>query len=463
MKDENIEVLDFDNNINNTNDLEELSEKNDNNIDNKKRLRKGEKAFLALSILFIIGCFVFYGYRTYHYYHATHDVVQNITMGDKLTTLNNIAFKDDGLYEKTGYFYYKGLDVNNYVYYSGRLFRIIDIGETIRLIEDETETNLVWTYDSDYNNSHIHTWLDNYLSTLKDYDLYLEKTSWCNEAIDLDNYSCEYQTEDYIGLLSTSDYLQAGGKNSYLNNDTYFWTINYDFDGNVFYVNNEGSINNISRKDDTYFSYGIRPVISMKKDVGIISGDGTIDNPYVVEYIGYALLKDNSIGSYVTYNGDSYRILNIDDDGVSLIYDGVLEVEKKYSEISKYLNNEFIKKYNKDELVKNSYYVDEYSYNNKYVTEDNNKKMGYITIPSVGDLFLNEYNGYWLNDYSDNKLGLYYTLDDNTMFFSDLSSNVHYIRPIIKLNTDTVVNYGTGMRVDPLIIGEEGDNDVEED
>lgn len=468
MKDDNIEFLDLAEEVVYTKkevvvEQSVAIEGKPLNKKEKKRLRTGEKVFLAVSILFIIGCFIFYGYRTYHYYHATHDVVKNITLGDKLTTLNNIAFKDDGLYEKTGYFYYKGSDVNNYAYYSGRLFRIIDIGDTIRLIEDETETNLVWTYESDYNDSHIHTWLNNYLNTLKDYDLYLEKTTWCNDAVDLENYSCTNTIEDYVGLLSTSDYLQAGGKNSYLNNETYFWTINQDYDRNVFYVNNEGNINNISKKEENYFSYGVRPVISLKSDVGIVGGDGTADDPYIIEYLGNALLRDNSVGNYVRYNGDDYRILNIDETGISLIYDGVLEIEKKYTDINKYLNSEFIKKFNKTELVKNDYYVDEYSYNNKYDTTDTNKKTDYITIPSIGDLFLNEYNGYWLNDYSDNKLGLYYTLDENTMFFSDLSSNKHTIRPIIKLNSETVVTSGTGLKVDPLIVGEEGEDNVEED
>ena len=454
MQNNDIEILDFDD--------EDVIPKEPLKKE-KKRMRKGEKAFLIISILFIIGCFIFYGYRTYHYYHLTHDIVKNITLKEKLTALNNIAYQNDGLYEKTGYFYYKGVDVNNYVYYSGRLFRIIDIDKGIRMIEEETGTNLVWTFDSNYEKSYIHDWLNNYLSTLKDYDLYLEKYNWCNEAISLEDYKCASIINEYVGLLSTNDYLQAGGKSSYLNNETYFWTVNQDFEGNVFYVNKEGSINNISKKEDYHFSYGIRPVIVLKDDVSIISGEGTIDDPFIIEDLGNALLKDNSVGSHVKYNGDDYRILSIDDTGVSLIASETLEVEKKYDDVYKYLNNEFIKKYNKDELVKNTYYVNEYSYNNKYVRENKEKKENFVIIPSIGDLFLNENNGYWLNDYSDSKLGLYYTLDENEMFFYDLKGNKHSIRPIIKVNNETVVSSGIGMQNDPLIVGEEGANDVEKD
>ena len=72
-------------------------------------------------------------------------------------------------------------------------------------------------------------------------------------------------------------------------------------------------------------------------------------------------------------------------------------------------------------------------------------------------MFLNEYNNYWLNDYSDSKLGLYYIIDENNMFFSDLSSNTHKIRPIIKINLETVVSNGIGLKTDPLIVGDDSE------
>ena len=441
---------------------------NDNKKHKKEKLGKRkystfEKIFLTVSILFIIGCFIFYGYRTYHYYHVTHDIVKNITLKDKLTSLNNITYQNDGLYEKEGYFYYKGIDVNNYVYYSGRLFRIIDIKEDIRMIEEDTETNIVWGIDTTYEKSNIKKWLNNYLESLKDYDIYLAKNKWCNQEIDAEKYECSETIEDYIGLLNINDYLQAGAKNSYLNNETYFWTLNQDLEGNPLYINSEGNINNQIKKEDNFFSYGIRPVITLKGDISIVSGEGSKNSPFIIEDLGNAMLRDNSIGSYVNYNDNKYRILNIDDKGVTLIYDGVLDVNKKYNDIYKYLNNEFIKKLNKADLVKVEYGVNEYSYKNKYEISNKTTSSNYVIIPSIGDLFLNEYNGYWLNNYSDSRLGLYYTLDDNNMFFSDLKSGSHKLRPIIKLNAETVVLSGKGLSNDPLVIEKEGDKDVKKD
>ena len=40
------------------------------------------------------------------------------------------------------------------------------------------------------------------------------------------------------------------------------------------------------------------------------------------------------------------------------------------------------------------------------------------------------------------------------MFFGDLKSNKHQIRPIIKIKSDLVVTGGTGLITDPLIVGE---------
>ena len=489
MKDDDIEILDFDEEIIYSkkkvlvnddligksslqkNEIKEIKSKSSDKkkeVSDKKNKEKKykytafEKTFLTISILFIIGCFAFYGYRTYHYYHLTHDIVSNITLKDKLTSLNNIAYQNDGLYEKNGYFYYKGVNVNNYVYYSGRLFRIIDIDKNIRMIEENNETNLIWGVDSTYSDSSIKKWLDNYLNSLKDYDVYLTKNKWCNAQIDVQNYECKDTSEDYVGLLSINDYLQAGAKNSYLNNESYFWTINQDIDGHSLYINSEGNINNLYRKEDSYFSYGVRPVITMKGDISIVSGDGTEDNPFIVEELGNAMLRDNSVGSYVTYNDLDYRILSIDDNGISLIYDGVLEVSKKYDDVYKYLNSEFIKKLNKDDLVKNNYGISEYSFNNKYSLTDKKNQSNYVIIPSIGDLFLNDYNEYWLNNYSDSKLGLYYTLDENNMFFADLKGNSHKIRPIIKLNTEIVVSSGIGTKSNPLVVDKEGDKDVKE-
>lgn len=430
----------------------------------KKKLRKCEKLFILINVLIIFGIIGYYAYRTVHYYKLSHEVVENITLKEKVAAFDKLTFQNDGLYENNGYYYFKGNDVDNYVYYSGRMFRIIDIDkDNVRLIEDDSNTNLVWGVDTNFSDSIVNNWLKKYVETLKDYEVYLEESNWCNDKIKLDNYECKELINGYVGLLSTKDYLQAGGKNSYLNNKTYFWTINQDGDGKTFYVNDEGSINNISSNDNNYYSYGVRPVITLKSDVMYISGAGTLDEPYIIEEeIGFAILKDNSVGSYVLYNNQKFRILKIEDDGVLLILDGVLDINKGYKDAIKYLNNDYLKTFNKDDLVKINYGVSEYNYENKYnYLVDKKSESNYCVMPQIGDMFLNDYANYWLMNISDSKLGLYYTLDENKFFFGDLTGNSHPIRPIIKLKGDIVVESGKGSIDEPLLIGETNEENVE--
>ena len=421
----------------------------------KKKLSLGGKTFIFINLLVIFAIIGFYAYRTVFYYKLTHEIKGDETLVDIMTRIDNIAFQNDGLYEEDNTFYFKGSNVNNYVYYSGRMWRIISISDSIRMIEDETNTNLIWNMEGHYENSPINLWLNNYLESLKDYDIYLNESSWCNSSININNYSCVDTIKGYVGLLSTEEYLKAGGKNSFLNNYSYFWTINQDNDGNTLFVNKDGGINNISFKDNMYYSYGIRPVINMNNDVMYIEGSGTKDDPYIIDNSNNILLRDNSVGSYVKYYDYLFRIISIDEDGITIMMNDTLDDTKKYSELDNYLNKEFIKHFNTDDLVKMTYYVNEYNINNNYgYNLEKNKKSNYITIPSIGTLFLNNAIGYWLNNIQDSKLGLYYVLDNNYMFYGDLSGNKNKVRPVLKLNNEIMISNGIGTMDDPLIIGE---------
>ena len=93
-----------------------------------------------------------------------------------------------------------------------------------------------------------------------------------------------------IGLITVDEVILAGGfggkdnSSYYLNTNQWYYTMspfrNYtNGDAGVFSVNPDGSF------DAPYavnYLYSIRPVINLDKNVTISSGDGTIDNPYVV-------------------------------------------------------------------------------------------------------------------------------------------------------------------------------------
>ena len=418
----------------------------------KSKLKKGEKIFLVFNVLIILAIIAYYGYRTLYYYKREHKVEEKITLIDKITNIKNITYKNDGLYEKDSYFYYKGKNVNNYLYYSGRLFRIISIDNNIKVIEENVVTNLVYGLNENYDKSLIHDWLVDYLESYKDYEMYLYKKEWCNQTVDINNYNCKDNINDYIGLISTKEYLDAGGVDSYLNNGSYYWTINYDADS-AYFINSTGNINNYTKDDnDNYFSYGIRPVTVISGELLYIKGDGSKDNPYIVEEIAPSILKSSSVGSFCLYHDMKYRITNIDEEGVSMILNDNLEIEKQYDASLKYLNNEFIKDFNKDELVKQESIVNIYNQDNKYNYKEKVKSEDmYVIMPKIGDLFVNSGDNYWLNTLSDKKINAYYIMDNN-MFFGDLKNKVHEIKPIIKLKGDLIIIDGHGTIDVPYVL-----------
>ena len=114
--------------------------------------------------------------------------------------------------------------------------------------------------------------------TTVDYAVKLNITSIATE---LKNISLKYV------LLKNNTIVQEGDiSSSYLYNDGIWWTMtpvgftNSDFKEPtcMLYMSNRGELNG----EHIAYEWGIRPVISLKSSV-IISGDGTINNPFTVD------------------------------------------------------------------------------------------------------------------------------------------------------------------------------------
>ena len=115
--------------------------------------------------------------------------------------------------------------------------------------------------------------------TNKNSDLFTESSS--NQG----NKSLQYP----IGLITADEVAYAGGvynqtnENYYLYTNSYYWTMSPYFFGNgrahVLRVYSDGNLSNRSVNN----TFGVRPVINLKADTIISSGDGTSSNPYVVQ------------------------------------------------------------------------------------------------------------------------------------------------------------------------------------
>ena len=92
---------------------------------NKKKIKLGN-IYVFINIVFILGCIIFYGYRLIHYYKLEHPKIEENTPLYELITLDkNITTINEGLYKEDNVYRYIGNNLDNYVIYSGRLWRIL--------------------------------------------------------------------------------------------------------------------------------------------------------------------------------------------------------------------------------------------------------------------------------------------------------------------------------------------------
>ena len=123
---------------------------------------KVKKILITLNIIIIFGILEFYICRLIHFYRIENPKVNSdISLADYITLGKNIAVSGSGLYQKDDKYVFIGNDVNNYLYYSGILWRIIEINDdSIKLIAEDIQTSIFWGSDLNYSNSYIRKWLN---------------------------------------------------------------------------------------------------------------------------------------------------------------------------------------------------------------------------------------------------------------------------------------------------------------
>ena len=330
-------------------------------------------------------------------YNKDKECVNEVTVlekAEKLVYSNGTCKTDGTTYNYMGGCYIKGANESNYIWYNGFMWRIMGINSdgTVRLINAENVASL--KYGERYNlvakrymenKGYINDWLNDYFynhlndtkSIIKEGNYFCSETT--NETeITAGRTTCTSGNEinAKVGIISADEYLLADSASSYLNIKKNFWTMtpygiynDYykvfiidDYDGNLKY---EFSI--ISGGE------GIRPIINVESEFIITKGDGTLSKYFVlVEDKGIdnnnKKLKDiTTSGEYVNLEGNTYRVVSKDDDGIKLVLDGSMG-ESTYgknntfstsSGIGKTLNTTTLNKLNlsnSDKIVETTWY-----------------------------------------------------------------------------------------------------------
>lgn len=456
-----------------------------------RRVIRKDKIFIAISIVFLASLFIIYGYRFIHYYRLEANTADDTEISEPISIYNHLLTylpEDDILIQKENgliknednTYYFKGQVENNFVYYSGRLWRIIKTtkDKNIVLISEEIQTLMPYGEDIEYQNSYLYNYLNNideyslFYKTLNNTDI-LVNTQYCEDIVtDTENVTCKVTKSDYqITLLNLKDYLNSGANEGFLNNNTYFWLMDFNQNNELYYVFDKGGINTTSEYNKHH--YGIRPVITIDGTLLLTSGDGTKGNPYSLdEYEDYKLINVG-VGEYLEYNNNLWRIISKQDKSVKAIMEGYIkendqEIEKIFStknntfdindknNIAYYLNNDYYNSLNnKEYLVKGPFYT------GKYTTDTHDYKLvykekinAYIGLPQVGDLYINTYNNTLTSlAITDHMNNILYIINENNSLYTSKINEKEKIRPVINLDGNLIALSGEGTKESPYIIG----------
>ena len=423
----------------------------------RRRLKRGviQKTFWVISILFILGCCGFYGSRMLKYYRIYNPKESAAkTFGDSIVKDSNIVMSGDGLYKVSGNYIYKGEKANNYLKYSNLMWRIVEIYEdgTVSAVLDDNLN--VMSYDQKIT-SYIKSDLNGYLNNVFIKHLntkYLTNSTIClNEVSDLASYKCDKtDKENYkVKLIDVGEYLNSMvEEKTYISNedvDNSIWTSSYSSKG---FWTIEGINLNQCNADEAFY---IKPVVTFKSSVKLLSGKGTIEEPFAIDK------KDGvGLGDYVNLDDDLFVVYEINDNIVKLqsvesdfldahTYSNLTPKYKldDYSGIASYLNKTVYYKLSyRNKLISTNWYSG--NYNGKYNDIMSETVEAYIGLPTVMDLkFDSDFGYYLMTPVSDNKVYYY----DN-----DLSSSSVEIQRKIRVTIAIdkgILKQGDGTKDNP--------------
>lgn len=432
----------------------------------KKEKTKKEKTkfsgfeiiFCSLSFLFILGCFAVYGSRLFKYYKIYNPKSTN---GDSLMLLttaigknSKLVYEGDGLYMSGGEYVYKGKNVDNYVSYSNFTWRIIKTNNdgSIDLVLDDYINSLPWANRAKtYLESDVHKYLNEYFIKYLDTS-YLATTPICKDEVnDIKGFSCNSKNDEYyVRLLSVNEFLNSKTESTYISEDNETLWLNTVSSDKTWQINGLS----LSLADPTR-SLGIKPVIKLKSGVSLKLGDGTKENPYLVEEKN----NDIHVGEYVKLGNDTYVIYNMEDDYLDLALSTVLPIKYRYTltgtdfnttvkdTMAFYFNGSYLNKLPyKNLLVDKEWNIGKYV--DSYENITSNKVTAKVGTLDIMDLkFDNDLQEYFILTGTNEKIFVYgneSTLNNPTIYQN--------MRPAIRIKKATPIS-GDGLKNNPYIMG----------
>lgn len=252
------------------------------------------------------------------------DTYATVLFHDKVVSDQSVVSSGYGLYSMNGGYVFRGELVNNYVQLSNSVWRIVKItsnNNVVLISEDGAPYSQPWDnrYNEDrfyesginqYSASRVREYLEKIYSNpstndgedllsegdrarIVSYNVCTGKRTTSSESKNNSEECAEVLQNQKLGLLTLSDYMVASIDTSckssktkscqnynYLAKDFDWWlvTANKEDNSTVFKVDRGGVITT-----DNASTYSIvRPVIYLNSNVLYDSGDGSLENPYVI-------------------------------------------------------------------------------------------------------------------------------------------------------------------------------------
>ena len=400
-----------------------------------------------------------------------------------------------------------GTDPNNYIWYSGKLWRAVSIDPSDNSVKLVTQWNISALPYNEANNtafkgSYMEQWLndtsvDGFLGNLREPEKFIKTDSVWNATMTTETTKPAKTTmiTDAVGLLNIYEYTMscknASSSTGYLNNGLYWWTLTPFVTSYVRVVNYSGD----SLNDRPLNSNGSRPSINLKSAVKIIGGAGTSNNPYRLQGDNDnptgALLSTRYSGEYISFgtgennlyrivsheNGTGTKITSAsplkDSDSYKTIVFGDTTTYSKDNTIGTFLNGDYLTSgiyLTKDQLSmvedNTTWYLGTLdggvNYKmTKYQETTGNNLTTDITYAKVGLLRLGELMAGQFDEYKNNTD--YWTLTPyNTSYVLNVSSNgdsgsngpanSYGSRPSMNLKSTVKIVSGTGTKSSPFVI-----------
>ena len=435
-------------------------------------------------------------------------VVATQPVGEKVSTVLLDSIPKENQYDDGTDTFITGEDPNNYIWYSGKLWRAVSVNKEAATTKLITQWNIsAISYDDDssaFEGSYIEEWLndttvDGFLGNLRDYDNFIVTDAKWDATMDdteLGNIERPNGTTvviDAVGLLNMYEYQESysvtTSDNGYLNNEFYWWTLTPSSSSNVRYVYYGGDVS-----PSIYDFLGIRPSINLKSSVKIVDGDGTVDNPYRLAggndtNLNGTKLNTRYSGEYIRFgNGENilYRIVSHETDGLTKITSaeslkdsgtfitsafGSNTIFSSDNTIGSFLNGDYLTNYvgdNYSNMIEDdaTWYLGTVSYGAsyklaKYIDTNMSSTTEVTTDVKVGLLRYGELMSGQFNTILNNTH--YWTLTpfnvSNIRYMtyygtmpSNIFSNEYGIKPSLNLKSNTIITSGDGTLQNPFQI-----------